>query len=1651
MISLLFLICCLFISPQQTKAVGLSLNELMGSPNMLARSTSFDPSLNKLFQADNATQAISTYSSISENILTNVTLTDTGLNEFSDENRATLSQQVKIHFDWSIPDSLNVQAGDTYSFLIPNVFKIYTPITGTLGEYGEFSVGIDGSVVMTFNENTQESSNVRGTLDFSTSFDEQKLIGNTTKLLYFPIKELKIFVVDFIPKGGTILSKSGSPDKSYNPKEIDWVVRANGNKSYLKIPTLKDNIPTGLTVIPSSIKVSRLDVYTDGTSSLGAVIDPTLYDVNISETGELAVSLNATTINAYQIEYSTTIDDLGKTNFTNSVELSAENTGVYNTTAKVSIDRSKHINKFSSYTQKNQKIKWTIEYNYNTQNIPVELTDVTDTFSKTHILNPDSIEIRKVAIDDNTGNATVGELVPESDYVITNRDTALVNGFNLSFNYGITDAYQIVYETMPEKDLLANQTIANQVVSPVGVDKVAYANRSIQQGNIMKSVIKTDYSKKKISWQQIINNNNYTMDTPFLKDRFSASGLLLDEASLIVTDTLLGNKLLIKGVDYLFTPYADDNGFTIEFIGNYQNAMKSTLKVVYDTTFDYSKLIGKNYFENTATMTWTTEGEAKTSSMIATVNPGNYTKDNGFKKGSYDAVKKELTWTVGANYNLYPINQLKILDTWDSTHQLTSGSVEVHKMKLSSSQNGYTDGGLVDPSMYTLATTSQSVSVVFKAPTQEAYYIVYKTKATNNMLVDRYTNTATLSDGEQLLKSYTVNVSIPNGGSYVQKTAVQNGEYVNWKLAINEGQSTISNAKIIDEPSQNQVIVESSIHLYDTTVQSSGAYTQAGELVKNKDYFLTVTTDSITGKQVMTITFASDLAKPYILTYQTIIDANDQEKLTNTVTLTGDRITTENVRTVTDIIVAVSGGSGTGTGERGLLSIKKTDLESIELALKDVEFQLYDKTGKKLYRTGTTDEQGALQFGGLRYGDYLLKETKAADGYLISNELKTGKIVNLSKAENSISLSNRLDVGSVELVLADKKVQSKLLEGAKYRLVDEKGAILKSDLFTDKQGKIQVDNLKPGKYRFVETTPPSGYERSGDGIDFTIASNTTVPVTLKTFNDTSQEEIQKAGKIFVHKLEFPEGATVPSIAGNGEKLSQLPENARPTAGVEVAIIAVEGNTLSETPSMEEAYDYYERVKDRSDIVKDIGVTDENGIFETKTLPANRYLIIDLKSEVGVTNVAAPVIVSLPMMLSSGRGYNNEVHVYTKNVVLLGAAKIQKLSENGAPLIGATFSVYRVNPTGGEDIVLNNLVTQSDGFSDIAGNLVLGEYYFMETRAPNGYLLNKQKTYFSISLNDHAYDSNGKLVSNKIVTSSIKNFKQPLLRKVRTTDASTDIGKIVSWKITADIPKNISEYKKYSITDQLDSRLDYKENLKILADGVQVNPAYYQVDVKNNLLTVTFISDMINFNKEALEGKQKLDITFDTVINSTAVPGVAIPNNAILSVNNGYVDATSTEANPPNVQTGGRMFIKQDSSNKPLSGAEFVVSKTENERKLFLVRNEDKTINWTEDMGTATLFISSSIGTFEVYGLAYGTYYLEETKAPKGYNLLTEAKQFVVDAGSYAAGAQLVIINSNAPIIPITGGIGTLLFFIIGLCVMVGIYLLYKKKYGIKDR
>lgn len=99
-----------------------------------------------------------------------------------------------------------------------------------------------------------------------------------------------------------------------------------------------------------------------------------------------------------------------------------------------------------------------------------------------------------------------------------------------------------------------------------------------------------------------------------------------------------------------------------------------------------------------------------------------------------------------------------------------------------------------------------------------------------------------------------------------------------------------------------------------------------------------------------------------------------------------------------------------------------------------------------------------------------------------------------------VEKQNQLTTGGVVLQKVDADT-SEVLAGAVFELQDQSGNPEQSGLMTGSDGKLAIDNLKPGEYQLVETKAPTGYELDQTPIRFTIEKAQTKAVELK--NQTS--------------------------------------------------------------------------------------------------------------------------------------------------------------------------------------------------------------------------------------------------------------------------------------------------------------------------------------------------------------------------------------------------------------------------------------------------------------------------------------------------------------------------------------------------------------------
>ncbi|AIE78340.1 LPXTG-motif cell wall anchor domain protein [Bacillus cereus] len=190
----------------------------------------------------------------------------------------------------------------------------------------------------------------------------------------------------------------------------------------------------------------------------------------------------------------------------------------------------------------------------------------------------------------------------------------------------------------------------------------------------------------------------------------------------------------------------------------------------------------------------------------------------------------------------------------------------------------------------------------------------------------------------------------------------------------------------------------------------------------------------------------------------------------------------------------------------GQFEVVKVDANDKTKLLSGAEFAVY-KDGKKVAEL-KTDESGKVMSPKLPLGEYTVKETKAPEGYKLSNKEWKVTIQN----ENEIvklEVENEKILGSLQIIKTDDKDQTKRLAGAEFTLKDVKGNVVKEGITTDKSGTVKVDGLVPGEYTLEETKAPEGYELTKQVIHVTVDGEKIVDVKVTNSKSLGQFEIVK--------------------------------------------------------------------------------------------------------------------------------------------------------------------------------------------------------------------------------------------------------------------------------------------------------------------------------------------------------------------------------------------------------------------------------------------------------------------------------------------------------------------------------------------------------------
>jgi len=169
------------------------------------------------------------------------------------------------------------------------------------------------------------------------------------------------------------------------------------------------------------------------------------------------------------------------------------------------------------------------------------------------------------------------------------------------------------------------------------------------------------------------------------------------------------------------------------------------------------------------------------------------------------------------------------------------------------------------------------------------------------------------------------------------------------------------------------------------------------------------------------------------------------------------------------------------------------------------------------------------------------------------------------------------------------------------------------------------------------------------------------------------------------------------------------------------------------------------------------------------------------------------------------------------------------------------------------------------------------------------------------------------------------------------------------------------------------------------------------------------------------------------------------NNIVVTVKNGGETIASDPLAIKNEALGSVEIKKTDSiTGGLLQGAEFDLYKEvpQGTTGAVMFTMLDGTMIYGIKINAASLVTGVNGLTPKVENLLLGNYFVVETKSPTGYNILEEPVRIVLTAENVTI--QQEIKNISSPMIPMTGGVGTMIFSIIGLALMGGALLGYNK-------
>lgn len=1070
------------------------------------------------------------------------------------------------------------------------------------------------------------------------------------------------------------LIKKTTPSINYDEKSIAWSIDINTNRYELKEYNLVDNYINankGLTFKEGSLRV--VDVDTNATLVLDRDYEFAKTYVDGVETGyELKfIGDYVTTSNMLRVSFETYYDTrvLGpQENFVNKATLkwtdkdNVEREHSSTASRKPSDVARNNGQKFGNYDHVSKEITWTSDFNYN-GNV-LKNSKVVDKMLNGQKYIDGSLEIRPYTVN-AVGAITRGEVLDLEGFNITypsklNEETLTIDLPDGDIKYSIT------YKTSVEGNLILDKYDNTLDFFNDGDIKRSYSNsvRPPKGGKVVDK--RGNQNGAVVNWTIEINGSQSTIENAVLQDTPSDNQFYLEETFKLFPVNYKGHSYdvlrdtpLVEGVDYDLIFNKDDEGllsFEIKFL----NKLDRMYVLEYDTQISASKdnpvlsnrveLTGENYqYEslgdeasvdiNVDSAGGGAVGIRGSLALRKLGKDGILLEDVVFEL--YKDGRKIATGTTDANglvyfgrliHGDYVIKEVSTQDGYVIPDDLFKGKtfqvndqtssddyyvdIQNEKSKLTINKLG-TDGELLAGSRFNLLMEKEGVYEVIRE-------VVLGTVTLEGIEAGKYRLVELGTAADYILNTEPLDfeVELDGNGQVISKTV----EFTNYKGSV----------KLI-KSDENGLLAGATFDLYHNGL-------------KLKEGLVT----DVNGE----ITFDNELAPGnyyFIETASAGGNIINQEKL--------HFVISDKTAGVPETMLV------TATNYKGSVTFNKVD--GLGNALTGAVFDLWNTDTNTLVSTVTSDDNGKVTVNQLPVGKYEFREIKAPDGFVV-NDNKIEFTINGSSANGKLDLVLEVFVnykGSVRLNKFDE--DKNLLDGVVFNLYNDGGELVYEDLTTE-FGKIEVSDLAPGKYYFIETSTVGGNIRFTEPIEFEVPVN----------NDGSVN-------IIIDVLNTKASVTFKKVDVNGEPLS----------GIIFELVNTDTGDVVARP-----------------------ISDENGIVFVDGLVPGNYEFIEVTADGYIINTTelsfnVPVESDLEKIeIELDDFYNYK-----------GSVFLAKTDELGA-LEGAMFDLYKKDGT----LVYADLITDEDGLISLMDVLAPGEYYFIETASAGGNIINDTPIGFTIA-------------------------------------------------------------------------------------------------------------------------------------------------------------------------------------------------------------------------------------------------------------------------------------------------------------------------------